>query len=235
MFAGLIVKMFRVREKHFPRFPRWASRLYDFLTRAQLVHIQTDQIGRFLCEQISQGKLLDIGSGPGRLLQRLHAMNPALELHGLDISPAMISLARENLAGLPIDLKIGTVEHAPYEEEMFDLVTCTGSLYLWEHPRECLDEIWRILKPRSSAYLFEIRGDVDLKVLKQTLRRQLACESLWRRVVAPFPIRKAISQCYSRKALIAILTETNFRLSSSVEPIELAGLPMWYLVRLRKG
>jgi ubiquinone/menaquinone biosynthesis C-methylase UbiE len=226
--------MFRVQERHFPRFPRWASRLYDFLTQAQIVQLQTDQIARFLCSQMNKGKLLDIGSGPGRLLLRLHALNPVLDLYGLDISPAMIGRASENLAGMPTWLMVGSIEHAPFEDEMFDLVTCTGSFYLWEHPRECLNEIWRILKLPGRACLFEIRGDVDLKDLKRTLRHQLRRESLWRRAVAPFPIRKAISQCYSFEALSALLKDTSFRTSTSIEPIELAGLPMWYLVKLQK-
>ena len=226
--------MIRVQEKHFLHFPKWASHLYDFLTQAETVQIQTDQFARLLCSQLSRGKLLDVGSGPGRLLQRIHTLNPELELYGLDISPAMIDRAMKNLAETPVHLMVGSIEQAPWEDGMFDMVTCSGSLYLWARPRACLDEIWRVLKPLGHAYLLEIRGDVDLAVLKEALRRQLKRESLWRRFLAPLPIRKAISQSYGFDTLSALLRDTSFGTSSSIESVEFAGLPLWYLVKLQK-
>ena len=91
-----------------------------------------------------------------------------------------------------------------------------------------------MLKPSGRACLLEIRGDVDLITLDEALRRQLMSEVLWRRLFAPFPIHKAIRQSYGFEALSVLLRDTSFGTSFSIEAVEFAGLPLWYLVKLQK-
>jgi ubiquinone/menaquinone biosynthesis C-methylase UbiE len=98
---------------------------------------------------------LDIGTGHGRLLLEISKLNPKVELYGIDISEKMSECARINLSNINIDLKLGNINHTNFDNEFFDIITCTGSFYLWNTPIEGLNEIFRILKPNKTAILFE--------------------------------------------------------------------------------
>lgn len=124
-----------IREAHFLRMPRFAARLYD-LVLMKATESQTCDVARDLSTRMEQGRLLDIGTGPGRLLLKVHHQNPHIELFGLDISPAMIELARRNLSGVPATLRQGRAEQTAFPADFFDLVTCTGSFIFGTIPRK---------------------------------------------------------------------------------------------------
>ena len=142
-------------EKMFHNFPLFAARLYDRFLSIKPIEVQHMQIAHDLAFRIQSGRLLDVGTGPGRLLLEMHKLNPDVKLYGLDISDAMVQLAKRNLAGIKADLRHGNIRRTDYESNFFDLITCTGSFYLWDRPGECLEELFRILKENQSAYLFE--------------------------------------------------------------------------------
>ncbi len=68
--------------------------LYDYLMDARPNRITVAEIARDLVNQVPHGRLLDIGSGPGKLLAEIRRINPRIELFGLDISESMIKLAQ---------------------------------------------------------------------------------------------------------------------------------------------
>ena len=105
-----------VREGHFLRMPRFAARLYDWFMSMKPTQAQTRDVACDLASRIKQGRLLDIGTGPGRLLLELHRLNPRIELFGLDISPAMIDAARRNLSRIPVNLRQGRAEQAGFPQ-----------------------------------------------------------------------------------------------------------------------
>jgi ubiquinone/menaquinone biosynthesis C-methylase UbiE len=223
-----------VREAHFLRMPRFAARLYDWFLQMQPTVAQTRDVARDLAARIDQGRLLDIGTGPGRLLLELHHCSPEIELFGLDISPAMIAVARRNLQGIPVDLRQGRAEQTGLPEDFFDLVTCTGSLYLWDYPEEGLEEIFRILKQGCSAYLFEVYKDVNKEVFRTALRSRLRELDVFRRLIGPFALRKALSIAGRTDEYVAMIKNTSFAKSFTVDKVELGAVPMWLRITLAK-
>jgi ubiquinone/menaquinone biosynthesis C-methylase UbiE len=113
-------------EIQFLRFPRFAAGLYSRLARTRSLQQQYQEITACLTSQIHNGRLLDIGTGPGWLLLEVYKLNPGLQLYGLDISKAMIGLAQQNLVGVTSDLKMANVCATGYEDDFFDVVVCTG-------------------------------------------------------------------------------------------------------------
>jgi len=111
--------------------------------------------------------------GPGRLLLEIHRLSPNLELYGLDVSASMVERARKNLHGIRVDLRQGTIRHTAYESNFFAIVACVGSFYLWDHPEESADEIFRILKEGQSAYLFEVYRDLNQDEFHRALQHSL--------------------------------------------------------------
>jgi ubiquinone/menaquinone biosynthesis C-methylase UbiE len=214
--------------------PRFAARFYDWFLSMKPTQAQTHDVACDLATRINQGRLLDIGTGPGRLLLELHRLSPRIELFGLDISPAMIEVARKNLDSISVDLRQGRAEQTGLPADFFDLVTCTGSLYLWDYPEEGLQEIFRILKWGSSAYLFEVYKDVNQEAFRAALRSNLRELDRFRRLIGPFALRKALSIAARTDEYVTMIKDTSFAGSFTVDRVELGALPMWLRITLRK-
>jgi demethylmenaquinone methyltransferase/2-methoxy-6-polyprenyl-1,4-benzoquinol methylase/phosphoethanolamine N-methyltransferase len=95
--------------------------------------------------------VLDVGCGTGTLALALKARVGAGEVHGIDASPEMITVAKAKAAkaGLGVDLQVALIEALPFPDASLDLVT--SSLMLHHLPgdlkRKGLVEVRRVLKP----------------------------------------------------------------------------------------
>jgi ubiquinone/menaquinone biosynthesis C-methylase UbiE len=116
-------------QANFIRLPGFAAGLYNNLMKTRAIERQYREIAQELASRIKNGRVLDIGTGPGKLLIEIYRLKPELELFGLDISEAMVYLARKNLAGIPADIQRGDIRYTRYPDDFFDLITCTGSFY----------------------------------------------------------------------------------------------------------
>src|SRR5665648_94421 len=148
-------------EDSFVKLPTFAAKLYDSMMQSEATKMQYKEIAQDLVSQLEDGRLLDIGTGPGHLLCEIHKLNPNIELYGLDISNSMVEQASRNLADSRVDLQCGNIRTTNYKSDYFDLITCSGSFYLWDNPIESLEEIYRILKPGGAAFLYETHRDID--------------------------------------------------------------------------
>lgn len=198
------------------------------------IQTQISQIAQDLLNTIQSGCLLDIGTGHGRLLKVLHNLNPNINLYGLDISKSMIKIAKINLADIDVKLSQGNISKAPYENNFFDLITSTGSFYLWTHPKESINEIYRILKPDCTAMLYETYKNYDSLMFKETLKQNLKSESLFRKKFLPKFLKKQLQMTYSIEEVELIIKSTLFANSFEVDKITLASLPIWIRIKLKK-
>ena len=82
-------------QQSFVNLPNFTARLYNSLTLTRAIQRQHQEIARDLVIRLPRGRLLDIGTGPGKVLCEVHQLNPEIELFGLDISEAMVQLTRE--------------------------------------------------------------------------------------------------------------------------------------------
>jgi ubiquinone/menaquinone biosynthesis C-methylase UbiE len=221
-------------ERHFVGLPRFGARLYDRFLYVEPIQARIVEIAHDLVSRAENGKWLDAGTGPGRLLIEINRLNPDIELFGLDISASMIEVARNNLQGIRADLRVSTMRHTDYESDFFTLVTSIGSFYLWDYPEESLEEIFRILKKGKSAYLFEVYKDVDKAEYRNALRKNLRQLNWVRRLVGPFALRKSLKMGYRTEDFVRIIEKTNFARSYTIEKIKLSGMPMWARITLKK-
>jgi ubiquinone/menaquinone biosynthesis C-methylase UbiE len=221
-------------QDYFIKLPGFGARLYDSFMSGSPMQRYYKEVAQDLAGRILQGRLLDVGTGPGRLLQEIHNLNSQIELFGLDISASMIEQARKNLRGIAVDLRQGNVRQTDYPSGYFDLVVCTGSFYLWNKPEEGLQELHRILKNGQSAYLYECHREYDRQALRMGLRENLRHLNTISRIIGPFAVKQALRAAYCRDEITGIVGRTSFASSITIHDMTFSGLPIWVRVELQK-
>ena len=107
-------------------------------------------VSRLVRERGEDLRVLDVGCGTGRTLHQLARAHPKLRLHGADLSPAYIRLARKRLAEVgELTLAVENAEALPWADATFDAVT---SVYMFhELPRNArrnaIREMFRVVRP----------------------------------------------------------------------------------------
>ena len=91
------------------------------------------------------GRLLDVGCGTGALLAAARAAGSRRVLIGVDLSEAMLSVARTRARGVP--LVCAPAERLPFADAAFDAAVCANALHLSPAPARALGEIARALRP----------------------------------------------------------------------------------------
>jgi len=115
---------------------------------------------------IEEGRLLDVGCGPGRLDRLLAAARPALEVVGLDASPDMIGQAALGPPLPNLSFREGTAESAPFSAE-FDFAIAVLTFHHWEDPAAGLAGVHRSLKAGGRFWIFEGNPDAPAAELKR--------------------------------------------------------------------
>jgi ubiquinone/menaquinone biosynthesis C-methylase UbiE len=123
------------------------------------------QLHRDICDRVADlalslgpapRRVLDVGAGPGYLLEVLAGRLPqAEELAGVDAAPAMVAVARERAAGPRLSFQPGTAEHLPAADGHYDLVVSTTSFDHWVDQRAGLAECARVLAPGGRLVLVD--------------------------------------------------------------------------------
>ena len=102
-------------------------------------------------------RILDVGCGGGRTIQKLAAQAARGHVSGIDYSEASVAEARvvnqaEITAGR-VDIQQASVSHLPYPDASFDLVTAVETHYYWPDFVADLREVGRVLKPGGALVL----------------------------------------------------------------------------------
>ena len=95
--------------------------------------------------------LLDAGCGTGLTMLRIAEQHPGCRVCGIDLSPKMIEVAR-NDAGkrrLDVDLRSGSITDLPYPDAAFDVVLTNIMFHHLDRAekRQAVAEIARVLRP----------------------------------------------------------------------------------------
>ena len=121
----------------------------------------------------SAPRILDCGTGTGAFLSAFaDAATGTPDLHGVDISEAMLDRARSSFLsrGHHAEFRQGEVTQLPYSENSFDLVLAAHVIEHVPNPQLALAEMRRVLKPG---------GLIVLCVTRDTMMGR-AIQLLWR-------------------------------------------------------
>lgn len=115
----------------------------------------------FLADVIEPGDtVVDIGSGSGAdVLVAALKTGSSGRVYGIDMTPAMIAKARENIgkAGLNnIEILEGRADDLPLDDRSADVVTSNGVFNLVPDKEKAFREVYRILKAGGSIQIADI-------------------------------------------------------------------------------
>ncbi len=140
-----------------------AANEYDRMSRTPQFRLIRRDFAKKLKKYVIDGTIVDVGCGPGYLLQLMAKEYPKIKLIGLDLSKEMIERAKANFKLLGLHERVefgrGSVDHLPFEEGTQDFVVSTFSLHHWANLVASFNEIYRVLKPGGQMLLLDLRRD----------------------------------------------------------------------------
>ena len=93
---------------------------------------------------ITEGRLLDVGCGPGKLDRLIAAARPEVSVLGIDSSAPMIASARKRSSAPNLEFRLGSIEDSGFAGE-FDFALTVLSFHHWEEPLAGLRAVRRSL------------------------------------------------------------------------------------------
>lgn len=134
-------------------------------------------------------RILEVGCGRGVALPVLERLLSPARLVGVDIDPALASIARERLQldHSRIEVVVGDLRALPFADESFDTVLDFGTCYHIARSGDALREIARVLGP-GGVFATETRISQLLSHPWRSRGRSLK----WRAAPSLTPLRRAI-------------------------------------------
>ncbi|GAA1114244.1 class I SAM-dependent methyltransferase [Nocardiopsis composta] len=149
------------------------SRVYALLTPRLLRGVY-----RRIAEDVADaaptgGRLLDVGTGPGTMLDAIARYRPDLELRGADPSPGMVAEAGRRLGPLGAGARVllGSSEELPFPDASFDTVLSTFSLHHWGDPAAAVPELHQVLRPGGRLVVYDV-PQAPFRILARTAEDQ---------------------------------------------------------------
>ena len=138
----------------------------------------------WVCSRAS-GEVLEVAVGTGR---NFPFYPGGVQLTGIDLSPAMLEIARKKADELSLDadLRESDAQELPFSDASFDTVVCTLSLCNIPDDRRAIAEMKRVLRPRGRLLLLDhVRSSSKAWLAAQRMLEPLfwrfSCDHLLRR------------------------------------------------------
>lgn len=139
--------------RHAARYDRVSRHLRRFHTR-----VASDVAGLGLPDG---SRVLDVGTGPGRVPLAIAAAAPGLRVDGIDLSEEMIDHARRLTTDSPVrdsvHFAVDDVADLSYPDGSFDLIVSTLSQHHWADRERAIRELFRVLRPSGQIWIYDIR------------------------------------------------------------------------------
>lgn len=101
-------------------------------------------------------RFLDVGCGTGEFERLALGRFPGLTVVGIDVTPTMITIARQKFADFPqAHFFVAQAEALPFDPEQFDVVVSANMLHHVRTPTQFLHECIRVLRPGGQFVLVD--------------------------------------------------------------------------------
>jgi ubiquinone/menaquinone biosynthesis C-methylase UbiE len=142
-------------------FTGWGSRVYERTMVPLTTRLYRRVIEDLVPLQLVEGKVLDVGTGPGMLARGIARRFPQFAVSGIDLSEEMIQVAHEHtkqeLLEQRVHFDVGDVAHLPYPDHSFDVIVSTISMHHWHELEQPFRELYRVLRPGGRLWIYDFR------------------------------------------------------------------------------
>lgn len=135
---------------------RWLTPLYDAIIEGPM---SIAPMRRGLLAQmgdLSNKKVLDVGSGTGTMSILMKKAHPAADVTGLDGDPQILEIARAKARNLGLNIRFdqGMSFNLPYPDASFDVVLTSMMLHhlTRDHKQKTAQEMYRVLRPGGQLF-----------------------------------------------------------------------------------
>ena len=102
-------------------------------------------------------KILDLGSGPGELIEELYKKNEDLNIAAIDFSEEMLNVSRErNPKAIHIKMDVEDLNEI---DEKFNIIFCTHSLPYYKNPVKVLTDLYGLLEDHGRIFIAFASGN----------------------------------------------------------------------------
>ena len=141
--------------------PKALAWLYGLIVRVPLVRaVYRQMVHGMLQQDVTDGDVLDLGTGPGHVAIQFGQQRPDLRIVGLDLAAHMVKQATRNAAKTGLDGRgiwpQGDAHRLPFAGGSFDLVISSFALHHWADPLRIFNEIARVLRPGGRYYIADL-------------------------------------------------------------------------------
>jgi ubiquinone/menaquinone biosynthesis C-methylase UbiE len=167
------------RQRYSEKMEGFIARWYDKNARKFQKGIYKLYLNSIL-NHVKQGdKILEVASGPGYLAIDL-SKSGTYEITGIDISYSFVEIARTNAkeAGAQVNFIQGNVVKMPFPDNTFDFIACTAAFKNFHNPAEALNEMFRVLKPNSKAWIDDLRHDISKEAVNSLVEDTMQAKGL---------------------------------------------------------
>jgi len=95
-------------------------------------------------------RILEIGFGPGKLINEMAEITTEGVVEGIDFSVAMMKQAskvnKQHILNGKVRLQKEECSSLPFDNESFDKLCSTNTLYFWKEPDKYFKEMFRVIK-----------------------------------------------------------------------------------------
>ena len=150
----------------------WAKRLIDIYSTPDIAKQREIVISTLNLKP--NDRILDIGSGPGLLIEDMaKEIDQRGSICGIEISAPFIALSQKRCAHIPqVEFREGDATSIPYNNEEFDVAVSTQVYEYIDDIDACINELFRILKPGGRATIVCTDWDTLIWYTNNTDRMQ---------------------------------------------------------------
>ena len=147
--------MYNLVMKYQEEYASKRKQMYDLKSRKKkaerMIKIFENYFGK---ENLQNLSLLDIGCSTGIISNEL--AESFKKVIGMDIDQGAIRFAKKKYKRKNLSFRVGDAMKIPFDNENFDVVTCS---HVYEHvpdDKKLMNEIYRVLKPRGICFFAAI-------------------------------------------------------------------------------
>lgn len=133
---------------------RKPSGVFGRLIMSRIFDIGNKFLNDFVVDLLAPGvndRILEIGCGTGKMLDKLAGKNDGEYFVGIDFSRTMVAMARKrakkHLSNGRVSIIEGDFDIHPFEKGLFDKIYTVNTIYFWKDPGKTAQKAANVLKP----------------------------------------------------------------------------------------